>query len=86
MVWSHLVLETTNLTFLFFGAFTSLFMLYSAFFKQVCYLGEANIAFITGIVFGPLAANVLSPIGWGNTAVVDGPGLAWANQKSLSSP
>jgi NhaP-type Na+/H+ or K+/H+ antiporter len=66
MVWSHLSVGTANLTCLFFGAFTSVFMLYSAFFKQSCYLGEANIAFITGIVFGPLAANIFNPVGWGN--------------------
>jgi NhaP-type Na+/H+ or K+/H+ antiporter len=67
MAWSHLAVNPTNLTCLFFGAFTSLFMLYSAFFKEFCYLGEANIAFITGIVSGPLAANIFSPVGWGNT-------------------
>jgi NhaP-type Na+/H+ or K+/H+ antiporter len=66
MVWSHLSVGTVNLTCLFFGAFTSVFMLYSAFFKQFCYLGEANIAFLTGIVFGPLAANIFNPVGWGN--------------------
>jgi NhaP-type Na+/H+ or K+/H+ antiporter len=67
MAWSHLAVNPTNLTCLFFGAFTSLFMLYSAFFKEFCYLGEANIAFITGIVAGPLAANIFNPIQWGNT-------------------
>jgi NhaP-type Na+/H+ or K+/H+ antiporter len=67
MAWSHLAVNPTNLTCLFFGAFTSLFMLYSAFFKEFCYLGEANIAFITGIVSGPLAANIFNPIRWGNT-------------------
>jgi sodium/hydrogen antiporter len=70
MAWSHLAGNTASLTCLFFGAFTSLFMLYSTFFKQVCYLGEANIAFIVGIVFGPLAANILNPVGWGNMDTV----------------
>jgi len=66
MAWGHLAVNPTNLTCLFFGAFTSLFMLYSAFFKEFCYLGEANIAFITGIISGPLAANIFNPIRWGN--------------------
>ena len=65
-----IALNATSLTCLFFGAFTSLFMLYSAFFKQVCCLDEANIAFVSAIVFGPLAANVLSLVSWSNMEMV----------------
>jgi hypothetical protein len=61
MAWSHLEVSTTNLTYLFFDAFTSPFMLYSAFLKQFCYLSEADIAFITGIIFEHLAADVFQP-------------------------
>jgi NhaP-type Na+/H+ or K+/H+ antiporter len=35
-------------------------------FEEFCYLGEANIAFVIGIVSDPLAANVFSPVRWGN--------------------
>ena len=70
MAWSHLAINSTNLTCLFFGCLTSVYMLYSAFFTEVCYLGEANIAYLAGIMFGPRAANIFDPTSWESMDIV----------------
>ncbi|KAL8933205.1 MAG: hypothetical protein Q9216_006473, partial [Gyalolechia sp. 2 TL-2023] len=55
-----------HLAYLILGGFTSLFMLCSLFVKEKMYIGEATVATICGIIFGPHAANIFNPISWGN--------------------
>src|SRR6202012_4220330 len=35
--------------------------------KEKLYIGEATVATICGIIFGPHAANLINPLTWGNT-------------------
>ena len=42
-------------------------MLCSSFIKERLYIGEATVATICGIIFGPHAANLIDPGTWGNT-------------------
>ncbi|RAL67557.1 hypothetical protein DID88_008312 [Monilinia fructigena] len=42
-------------------------MLCSSFIKERMYIGEATVATICGIIFGPHAANLINPDTWGNT-------------------
>lgn len=67
MVWEQLSINKPHLAYLILGGFTSLFMLCSLFVKEKMYIGEATVATICGIIFGPHAANVFNPISWGNT-------------------
>lgn len=70
MAWSHLDTSSVHLTYLTFGIFTTIFTLSSAFIKERLYLGEANVAFIVGIICGPQAANALNPMRWGDSQQV----------------
>ena len=42
-------------------------MLCSSIIKEKMYIGEATVATICGIIFGPHAANLINPMTWGNT-------------------
>ena len=42
-------------------------MLCSSFIKERLYIGEATVATICGVIFGPHAANLINPLTWGNT-------------------
>lgn len=42
-------------------------MLCSSFIKERLYIGEATVATICGVIFGPHAANLINPGTWGNT-------------------
>ena len=42
-------------------------MLVSLFVKEKLYIGEATVATICGVIFGPHAANLFNPLSWGNT-------------------
>ena len=42
-------------------------MLVSLFIKEKMYIGEATVATIVGVIFGPHAANLFNPMDWGNT-------------------
>ncbi|KAL8743391.1 MAG: hypothetical protein Q9190_004251 [Brigantiaea leucoxantha] len=42
-------------------------MLVSLYVKEKMYIGEATVATICGIIFGPHAANAFNPMSWGNT-------------------
>ena len=44
----------------------SLFMLCSSVIKERLYIGEATVATLCGIIFGPHAANLINPGTWGN--------------------
>lgn len=66
MAWSHLDIDKPHLAYMILGGFTSLFMLCSLFVKEKLYIGEATVATICGIIFGPHAANLFNPLSWGN--------------------
>ncbi|KAI9823626.1 MAG: hypothetical protein M1832_002407 [Thelocarpon impressellum] len=66
MAWDQLSLDKPHLVYLILGGFTSLFMLVSLFVKERLYIGEATVATICGVIFGPHAANLLDPASWGN--------------------
>jgi sodium/hydrogen antiporter len=67
MAWDHLSINKPHLVYIILGGFTSLFMLCSLFVKEKMYIGEATVATICGIIFGPHAANLIDPSTWGNT-------------------
>jgi Na(+)/H(+) antiporter len=67
MAWDHLSVNRPHLVYIILGGFTSLFMLCSSFIKERLYIGEATVATICGIIFGPHAANLINPGTWGNT-------------------
>ncbi|KAL8923915.1 MAG: hypothetical protein Q9208_004352 [Pyrenodesmia sp. 3 TL-2023] len=66
MVWEQLSINKPHWAYLILGGFTSLFMLCSLFVKEKLYIGEATVATICGIIFGPHAANLFNPRSWGN--------------------
>ncbi|KAF8866993.1 hypothetical protein BDZ45DRAFT_735030 [Acephala macrosclerotiorum] len=67
MAWDHLSINRPHLVYIILGGFTSLFMLCSSFIKERLYIGEATVATLCGIIFGPHAANLINPGTWGNT-------------------
>lgn len=67
MTWEHLDPNKPHLAYIILGGFTSLFMLCSLFVKEKLYIGEATVATLTGVIFGPHAANLFNPLSWGNT-------------------
>ncbi|KAI9792657.1 MAG: hypothetical protein M1835_007718 [Candelina submexicana] len=66
MAWEQLSVNRPHLAYAILGGFTSLFMLCSLFVKERLYIGEATVATICGIIFGPHAANLFNPASWGN--------------------
>lgn len=66
MVWEQFSINKPHLAYLIIGGFTSLFMLCSLFVKERLYIGEATVATICGVIFGPHAANLFNPLSWGN--------------------
>ncbi|KAJ5560883.1 Na+/H+ antiporter Nha1 [Penicillium sp. DV-2018c] len=66
MAWDHLDIDKPHLAYMILGGFTGLFMLCSLFVKERLYIGEATVATICGIIFGPHAANLFNPHEWGN--------------------
>ena len=67
MTWEQLAPDKAHWAYTIIGGFTSLFMLCSLFVKERLYIGEATIATICGLIFGPHAANLFNPLDWGNT-------------------
>ncbi|KAI1108311.1 alkali metal cation/H+ antiporter Nha1 C terminus-domain-containing protein [Nemania sp. NC0429] len=67
MAWDHLSITKPHLVYIILGGFTSLFMLCSSVIKERLYIGEATIATLVGVIFGPHAANLIDPNSWGNT-------------------
>lgn len=70
MAWDHLSITKPHLVYIILGGFTSLFMLCSSVIKERLYIGEATVATICGIIFGPHAANLINPLSWGNTDLI----------------
>lgn len=66
MAWEHLDIDKPHLAYMILGGFTGLFMLCSLFVKEKMYIGEATVATICGIIFGPHAADLFNPQSWGN--------------------
>lgn len=67
MAWEQLSIDKPHLVYIVLGGFTTLFMLCSSIIKERLYIGEATVATICGIIFGPHAANLIDPGTWGNT-------------------
>lgn len=67
MAWEHLSINRPHLVYIILGGFTTLFMLCSSIIKERLYIGEATVATICGIIFGPHAADLIDPHTWGNT-------------------
>jgi len=67
MVWEQLSINKPHLVYIILGGFTTLFMLCSSVIKERLYIGEATVATLCGIIFGPHAANLIDPGTWGNT-------------------
>lgn len=70
MAWDHLSITKPHLVYIILGGFTSLFMLCSSIIKERMYIGEATVATLCGIIFGPHAANLINPDSWGNTDII----------------
>ncbi|KAL1628647.1 Na+/H+ antiporter [Neofusicoccum ribis] len=70
MAWEHLSITKPHLVYIILGGFTSLFMLCSSVIKERLYIGEATVATICGIIFGPHAADLINPLEWGNTDLI----------------
>ncbi|PFH57591.1 hypothetical protein XA68_14813 [Ophiocordyceps unilateralis] len=70
MAWSHLDITEPHLVYIILGGFTSLFMLCSSFIKERMYIGEATVATLCGVIFGPHAANLIDPDKWGSVDIV----------------
>ena len=66
MAWDHLSINKPHLVYIILGGFTTLFMLCSSVIKERLYIGEATVATLCGIIFGPHAANLIDPGSWGN--------------------
>ncbi|CAK4031159.1 Na(+) H(+) antiporter [Lecanosticta acicola] len=67
MAWEQLAINKPHLVYIILGGFTSLFMLCSSVIKERLYIGEATVATLCGIIFGPHAAGLIDPLSWGNT-------------------
>lgn len=70
MAWEHLSITKPHLVYIILGGFTSLFMLCSSVIKERLYIGEATVATLCGIIFGPHAANLIDPGSWGNVDLI----------------
>lgn len=69
MAWDHLSITKPHLVYIILGGFTSLFMLCSSIIKERAYIGEATVATLCGVIFGPHAANLIDPKSWGNVDI-----------------
>ncbi|KZM26502.1 Na+/H+ antiporter [Ascochyta rabiei] len=70
MAWDHLSVTKPHLVYIILGGFTTLFMLCSSVIKERLYIGEATVATLCGIIFGPHAADLIDPATWGNVDLI----------------
>lgn len=70
MAWDHLSITKPHLVYIILGGFTTLFMLCSSVIKERLYIGEATVATLCGIIFGPHAADLIDPSTWGNVDLI----------------
>ncbi|KAK9478800.1 Sodium/hydrogen exchanger family-domain-containing protein [Lipomyces japonicus] len=66
MAWEQLWITKPHIAYAIIGGFTTIFSLCSLFVKEKLYIGEATVATIVGIIFGPHALNWFNPGTWGN--------------------
>jgi Na(+)/H(+) antiporter len=69
MAWDHLSITKPHLVYIILGGFTSLFMLCSSVIKERMYIGEATVATLCGVIFGPHGANLIDPESWGSVDI-----------------
>ncbi|KAK4123834.1 hypothetical protein N657DRAFT_690491 [Parathielavia appendiculata] len=69
MAWDHLSITKPHLVYIILGGFTTLFMLCSSVIKERMYIGEATVATLCGIIFGPHGANLIDPESWGSVDI-----------------
>jgi len=65
MVWEQLELTPPHITFLILPLFLIAYCLFSKLIRNSLHLSEPPLAVIFGIIFGPVALNVLRPREWG---------------------
>ncbi|KAH6849910.1 alkali metal cation/H+ antiporter Nha1 C terminus-domain-containing protein [Chaetomium sp. MPI-CAGE-AT-0009] len=70
MAWDHLSITKPHLVYIILGGFTTLFMLCSTVIKERMYIGEATVATLCGVIFGPYAANLIDPESWGSVDII----------------
>jgi Na(+)/H(+) antiporter len=70
MAWDHLSITKPHLVYIILGGFTSLFMLCSTVIKERMYIGEATVATLCGVIFGPHGANLIDPESWGSVDII----------------
>lgn len=66
-MWSQLEIEQSHIAYACVGIFSTLFSLASLFVKERLYIGEATVATIAGLIFGPHCLKWLDPLSWGNS-------------------
>ncbi|CEP21915.1 NHA1 [Cyberlindnera jadinii] len=66
-VWEHLDVDHAHVAYAIIGTFSAVFSLVSLFVKEKLYIGEATVAAIAGLIFGPYCLNWFTPTEWGNT-------------------
>ncbi|KAK9364934.1 Sodium/hydrogen exchanger family-domain-containing protein [Lipomyces kononenkoae] len=66
MAWDQLWINTPHIAYAIIGGFTTIFSLFSLFVKEKLYIGEATVATIVGVIFGPHALDWFDPATWGN--------------------
>ncbi|ODQ55191.1 hypothetical protein SAICODRAFT_17588 [Saitoella complicata NRRL Y-17804] len=64
--WDHFGVNKPHLAYAILGGFVTIFSLLSLFIKEKLYIGEATVATIVGIIFGPHCLNLFAPETWGN--------------------
>ncbi|BFZ57683.1 Na+/H+ antiporter [Savitreella phatthalungensis] len=67
MVWEQTSATKPHVAYALIGGFVTIFSLLSLFVKSKLYIGEASVAMVVGIIFGPKAAGIFDPATWGNT-------------------
>ncbi|KAK9316694.1 Sodium/hydrogen exchanger family-domain-containing protein [Lipomyces starkeyi] len=66
MAWDQLWINKPHIAYAIIGGFTTIFSLISLFVKEKLYIGEATVATIVGVIFGPHCLNWFNPSTWGN--------------------
>ncbi|KAJ8101058.1 Sodium/hydrogen exchanger family-domain-containing protein [Lipomyces tetrasporus] len=66
MAWDQLWITKPHIAYAIIGGFTTIFSLISLFVKEKLYIGEATVATIVGVIFGPHALDWFNPSTWGN--------------------
>ncbi|CDK29131.1 unnamed protein product [Kuraishia capsulata CBS 1993] len=66
MAWEQLDVTDAHIAYALIGAFTTLFALCSLFIKEQLYIGEATLASVFGVIFGPHCLGWFDPLSWGS--------------------